>query len=181
MRSWPWTVWSARTPGRLSGSDVTSADGIDLMMVELPTLSGWIFYVSNLIIVSGYLFASLLITRRKGMARGMSWRAWFAGLSFFLLCGLTHVELAIHAFFNLRVINLDGTVDWHMLAIHIPQAASIWVFLWAMQLEGEPGTVPPGTPDMPIPLEGSAVEQPVDHRPESDFPYDGDDSREDGR
>ncbi len=121
-------------------------------MIDLPTPSGWVFYVSNLIIVSGYLFASMLITRRKGIAKDMSTRAWIAGLSFFLLCGLTHVELAIHAFFNLRVIELDGTVDWHMLLIHIPQAVSIWTFLWAMQLEGPPGEV------APIPLEGATVE-----------------------
>ncbi len=122
-------------------------------MGDLPTPSGWIFYVSNLIIVSGYLFASALITRRKGIAKGMSMRAWLAGLSFFLLCGLTHVELAFHAFFNLRVINLDGSVDWHMLLIHIPQAVSIWAFLWAMQLETPPAP-PTGVPVIPVPLEG---------------------------
>jgi hypothetical protein len=147
-------------------------------MIDLPTLSGWIFYVSNLIIVSGYLFASLLITRRKGMAKGMSLRAWLAGLSFFLLCGLTHVELAFHAFFNLRVIETDGTVDWHMLAIHIPQAASIWVFLWAMQLEGAPPPAPPGVPVLPVPLEGTAAEPEVEEPPSTNetgpphsFPY----------
>jgi hypothetical protein len=144
-----------------------------------PTFSGWIFYVSNLVIVSGYLFASLLITRRKGLAKGMSLRAWLAGLSFFLLCGLTHVELAFHAFFNLRVINLDGTVDWHMLVIHIPQAASIWTFLWAMQLEGAPPPNP-GEPSMPLPLEAvpvdPALEQPEaastnETGPPNSFPY----------
>ncbi len=117
---------------------------------QLPTFTGWIFYVSNLIIVAGYLFASMLIVRRKGAAGDMTPVAWMAGLSFFLLCGLTHIELAVHAFFNLRVINVDGTVDWHMLAIHIPQAASIWFFLWAMQVKPAP---PPGVP--PVPLEGA--------------------------
>ncbi len=140
---------------------LADVDPQDVWTLTLPTWSGWVFYVSNMVIVSGYLFASALITRRKGLAKGMSWRAWIAGLSFFLLCGLTHVELAIHAFFNLRVINVDGTVDWHMLAIHIPQAVSIWFFLWAMQLEGAPGTVPPGEA-APMPLEGAATDPALD-------------------
>jgi hypothetical protein len=118
----------------------------------VPTFSGWVFYVSNVVIVSGYIFASMLITRRKGIAKDMTWQAWVAGLSFFLLCGLTHVELAIHAFFNRRVINVDGTVDWHMLLIHIPQAASIWAFLWSMSVEP-----PPKAGDPPVPLEGAAA------------------------
>ncbi len=120
----------------------------DIANWQVPTLSGWIFYFSNVVIVAGYAAASLAITRRKGLAKGFSWRVWLAGLSFFLFCGLTHVELAIHAFFNLRIINLDGTVDWHMLAIHIPQAASIWLFLWASATEkGQ---------DDDLPLEGLA-------------------------
>jgi hypothetical protein len=119
--------------------------------IATPTFSGWVFYVSNLAIVSGYLVAALLITRRKGMAAGMSWRAWFAGLSFFLLCGFTHIELAFHAFLNKPMLNTDGSVDWHMLAIHIPQAVSIWLFLWTVQHEGDP------KPDgLPLPLEGAA-------------------------
>jgi hypothetical protein len=126
-------------------------------MIELPTLSGWVFYVSNLVIVSGYLFASALITRRKGVAKDMSLRAWIAGLAFFGLCGLTHIELALHAFFNARVINLDGTVSWHMLAIHIPQGISIWAFLWSMQTPGAAGTAPPDVV-APVPLEGAAVD-----------------------
>ncbi len=136
-------------------------------VLSMPTFSGWVFYVSNMIIVSGYLFASALITRRKGMAAGMSTRAWVAGLSFFGLCGLTHVELAFHAFFNLRVINVDGTVDWHMLAIHIPQGISIWTFLWAMQLEAPPAPAP-GEPVIPVPLEGFTADPAVTPDPASD-------------
>jgi hypothetical protein len=153
---------------------LAAVDPQDVWSFQLPTFTGWIFYVSNMIIVSGYLFASVLIIRRKGVAKDMSNRAWIAGLSFFLLCGLTHVELAIHAFFNLRVINVDGTVDWHMLAIHIPQGASIWAFLWSMQTPGAAGTVPEGTV-APVPLEGAAVDpEPSSNEegPPHSFPYD---------
>lgn len=110
------------------------------------TLSAFIFYVSNLAIVSGYLFASLLITRRYGVARDMTRRAWIAGLAFFFLCGMTHVELALHAALDAPLIKTldDWSQAWHLHAIHVPQAVSIWAFLWAMQarpraapLEGE--------------------------------------------
>lgn len=101
----------------------------------MPTLSGWVFYLSNLVIISGYLTAAMLITRRKGKAKDLSVRSWLAGLSFFLLCGLTHVELAFHAFIGEPMIEADGSISWHMLAIHIPQGISIWAFLWAVQHE----------------------------------------------
>ena len=73
------------------------------------TLSAWAFYVSNLGIVAGYLTASLLMARRKASAESMSWRAWIAGTSFFVLCGLTHVELAVHAFSGDTLLEADGT------------------------------------------------------------------------
>ncbi len=111
--------------------------------------SAFIFYVSNLGIVSGYLFASIMITLRKGAARDMSTRAWVAGLAFFLLCGLTHVELAFHAALGVRIIGPEGGVGWHMHLVHIPQAVSIWAFLWAMQggpLEAAATLPKPGVP-----------------------------------
>jgi len=93
------------------------------------TLSALGFYLENLVIISGYLFAAIMITRRIAIAQDLSWRSWFAGLSFFLLCGLTHAELAYHAFIAERIIHDDGSVDLHMHLVHIPQALSIWVFL----------------------------------------------------
>lgn len=115
-------------------------------MMELPTVSGFVFYLSNLVIVSGYLAAALVITRRK---KGLSRAVRVAGLAFFLLCGLTHIELALHAYGE-TLIGVDGGVSWHMLAIHIPQGLSIWAFLWALQRD-RPGA---------IPLEGAAVADP---------------------
>lgn len=121
-------------------------------MMELPTVSGFVFYLSNLVIVSGYLAAALVIIRRKGNAKDMSWTSWVAGIAFFLLCGLTHVELALHAYFGDTLIGTDGSVSWHMLAIHIPQGLSIWAFLWALQRDNDRRLV--------IPLEGAAVVDP---------------------
>lgn len=140
----------AATVGRLLAHD--GENGADLVDVILdpnrPTTSGWVFYVSNLIIVAGYLTAAALIVRRKGVASGMSWRTLIGGLSFFVLCGATHIELAIHAFLNEPLIPLDGRVEWHMLVIHIVQAASIWGFLWAVNYDARGSA--------PIPLEGAA-------------------------
>lgn len=135
------------------GWALVRSGGNDIIDVVLdparPTTSGWVFYVSNLFIVAGYLTAATLIVRRKGVASTMSWRTLIGGLSFFVLCGATHVELAFHAFVNEPLIPADGHVEWHMLIIHILQAASIWGFLWAVLHDAA------GAP--PLPLEGAAA------------------------
>ncbi len=109
-----------------------------------------LFFASNLVIVSGYLTASLLISRRKGPAAQMSRVTWFAGLSFFALCGLTHIELALHGLFEVPMVAPEnGAIPWHVMLVHIPQAVSIWAFLWTIQRQ-------PGE-SRPLPLEGAAV------------------------
>jgi hypothetical protein len=107
------------------------------------TVSAAVFYTANLVIVSGYLFAALTITRRLAVAKDLSWRAWFAGLSFFLFCGLTHTELAYHAYIGAQIIHPDGSVDWHMQLIHVPQAVSIWGFLLSVRGVGPQPTSGP--------------------------------------
>jgi hypothetical protein len=97
------------------------------------TSSAGLFYTSNLVIVSGYAFAALLITRRVTGAHDLSWRAWLAGIMFFVFCGLTHVELALHSYAGARILDDAGNVKWHMNFIHIPQALSIWLFLLSMR------------------------------------------------
>lgn len=117
------------------------------------TLSAFVFYVSNMVIVSGYLFAALQIARRRFGPTQLRRRARASGLAFFLLCGLTHLELALHAAIGDRIVTDTGGVDWHMHAIHIPQAFSIWLFLWAMW------------PAKSAPLEGAAAPPPEPDRP----------------
>ena len=113
----------------------------------MPTTTGWIFYVSNLVIVSGYLAAAIAITRRKALAANMSWRAWAAGIAFFVLCGFTHVELAIHAWTGEAITARgDEGLEFHVWFHMLLQAPAIWLFLLAMAGEGR------------APLEGSATD-----------------------
>lgn len=102
------------------------------MMREVAP-SAVVFYTANLVIVSGYLFAAVLITRRYAFTRGLSVRAWAAGLAFFTLCGMTHFEMAWHSYRGESTIDVDGSVDLHMNLIHIPQAFAIWIFLLAVR------------------------------------------------
>lgn len=125
------------------------------MTHHLPTLSAWLFYAGNVVIVAGYLTAAIIITRRRGMrpfAGRMRLRTWLAGLGFFLLCGATHAEMALHTWMGERLLRDDGTISWHMVAIHVVQAVAIWCFLMYSQSDKE--TVTDG------PLEGTARVEP---------------------
>lgn len=116
-----------------------------------PTWSAWLFYAGNVVIVAGYLTAAIIITRRRGLqplAGRMRLRTWLSGLGFFLLCGATHLEMALHTYLQHRVLRDDGTVSWHMVAIHVVQAVAIWCFL--MYSQADEGTVDD------VPLEGTA-------------------------
>ena len=120
-----------------------------------PALSAWLFYAGNIVIVAGYLTAAIILTRRRGLhpfASRMRLRTWLSGLGFFLLCGATHAEMAVHTLLDERMIHDDGTVSWHMVGIHVVQAVAIWCFLRYAQSDRE--TI--GDP----PLEGTAHAEP---------------------
>lgn len=135
------------------------------------SVSAFLFYTSNLVIVSGYAFAAFLITKRA-LGATLSIRAWVAGISFFVFCGLSHLEMAYHSYMGESILRSDGSVSWHQLAIHIPQAFAIWLFLLSMRpLLNEPqrgpfmklrcwwwrlGLPSGGSPVMQTPLEGVA-------------------------
>lgn len=99
-----------------------------------------LFYASNLMIVSGYLFLAWgMVSRSVPGVQRLSPRAWIGGWSFLVLCAATHTELAWHAHAGHQIVGDDGSVDWHMNFIHIAQALAIWVLLFAIR----PGIVKP--------------------------------------
>lgn len=122
---------------------------------DAPTWSAWLFYASNIVILFGYLLAAILITVRRGLrpfANRMRLRTWISGLGFFLLCGATHAEMALHTWMGERMIRGDGTVSWHMVTVHVVQAVAIWCFLMYSQTDRDTVTEPP--------LEGTAKPEP---------------------
>ena len=54
------------------------------------------------------------------------------GALFFITCGLTHLELAIH---SLREPPAASLVSWHMLVIHSVQVVAVWLFIAGLYQE----------------------------------------------
>ena len=85
-----------------------------------------IFATTNLTILAGYMFAAVAVGPRF---RGVDFTTKVAGFWFFALCGITHLELALHALFTKDGITLDDFTSFHMVVMHAAQAWSIWAFL----------------------------------------------------
>lgn len=78
-----------------------------------------VYAVENVIITAGYIWAARYVVPHLPV-RPVTFAG---GIGFFLLCGLTHLEHAVHALFYRAPVHL------HDHLIHAPQAVAVWVFL----------------------------------------------------
>lgn len=96
-----------------------------------------IFVLSNLAIASGYIYAASAVVPQMKARR---WQTKVGGILFFLTCGLTHLELALHAAAE-TAGGLSDFESWHMIAIHLVQACAVWLFLTSLYRELVEGTI----------------------------------------
>jgi hypothetical protein len=96
----------------------------------------YLFFLSNLGIIAGYGAAaiSLAFAHKLFPAICHFLGRWtrVAGVSFFVLCALTHAEMAFHIIVQEPLLNAgpgEEPIPWHMVLIHAPQAVSILAFL----------------------------------------------------
>lgn len=90
-----------------------------------------VFVLVNLGIVAGYMFlAGVVVPRTNAQLRSTRW----GGVVFFLTCGLTHLELAVHAAAD-QPITLADFESWHMLAVHVVQVIAVWFFVIGLYRE----------------------------------------------
>lgn len=89
------------------------------------------FVLSNLSIFSGYLFIALVLVPNY---RVRFWYTKLGGFLFFLTCGFTHLELAVHAWFD-GGLPLPEMTSWHMMGVHVVQAAAVWMFVVGLYVE----------------------------------------------
>ncbi len=111
-------------------------------MSDHPSLL-FLFVIANLIITMGYVYLALTIVPKL---RVSLLRTKIGGVGFFVLCGLTHSDMAFMALFHPHMSMGDMAVSWHGLAIHIPQALCVWLFVTGLYIEIGAGTltsVPP--------------------------------------
>jgi hypothetical protein len=84
-----------------------------------------VFGLFNLAIFAGYFFVALFIAPELDIP---SRRTRLSGVVFFATCGLTHIDLAYHAFMEEALRVSDFTSPFH-LAVHGAQAISVWFFV----------------------------------------------------
>lgn len=100
-------------------------------MTQHPVLL-LIFIVANVVIASAYIYLALTVMRRINV-RLLSTR--IGGIGFFGLCGLTHLEMAYNALAHSNVSFGMMDTSWYMLAIHVPQAVCVWMFVTGLYVE----------------------------------------------
>jgi len=103
-------------------------------MIGMPTdldvtLTG-IFILSNLVIVGGYVFIGVRVVPAATVRLR---RTRIGGIGFFLLCAGTHLHMAWHAFTDPDYAAHATT--WHVLGIHVVQAAAVWAFVIGLYIE----------------------------------------------
>lgn len=89
------------------------------------------FVLSNLGIFSGYLFIAFVLVP------GFTVQHWFTkvgGFFFFLTCGFTHLELAVHTWWD-GGLPLSEMTSWHMLTNHAVQVVAVWMFIVGLYVE----------------------------------------------
>lgn len=92
------------------------------------TYSSIIFIIANLVITAGYLFVALRIAPYFKVTYLYT---KIGGIFFFILCGLTHAQMAYYAWTQTH----HDYTSWVSLAIHIPQAIAVWMFVLGLYRE----------------------------------------------
>lgn len=86
------------------------------------------FIIANLAITAGYLFVAFKIAPNFKVTK---WYTKIGGVLFFLLCGMTHLQMAYHAWSGTH----HSYTSWVSLAIHIPQSIAVWMFVYGIYVE----------------------------------------------
>lgn len=119
-----------------------------MTLTEHPVLL-LLFALANLTITLGYIYLALVVLPR---IRVTLLQTKIGGVGFFLLCGLTHTDMALTALFDPDMSMGAMATSWHALAIHLPQAVCVWLFVTGLYIEvGQWGIVPPQKPSDPPP------------------------------
>lgn len=90
-----------------------------------------LFFLSNLGIFFGYLFVAVKVAPNFKISKLYT---KIGGIVFFVTCGLTHADLALHAWAQ-EAITYNDFVSPHMLGIHFVQVIAVWVFVLGLYNE----------------------------------------------
>ncbi len=92
-----------------------------------------LFILSNLAITAGYVYLAFAVIPKVKIRLK---RTKVGGVGFFLLCGITHLMLALGPVFDNSDVTMAETgASWLMLAVHVPQAICVWLFAGGLFIE----------------------------------------------
>lgn len=100
-------------------------------LIENPLLL-FVFVMANVLITCGYIYLAVQVVPR---VRVTLRRTKIGGIGFFLLCAGTHLDMAYHALFYPGKSIQDMFISPEMLAIHVPQAVAVWLFVTGLYVE----------------------------------------------
>ncbi len=104
----------------------------------------FIFVLANLTIALAYLWLALAVLPSIPVKLT---RTKIGGVGFFLLCGLTHAVMAISSILHPGMSMSEMATSWYSLAIHIPQAIAVWMFVTGLYIEIAHWGFVPHTPE----------------------------------
>lgn len=92
----------------------------------------FVFIMANLAITLGYAFVALRIVPQMQVSL---LRTKIGGVGFFGLCGATHLGMVYNALFEAKMTFAVMSSTWPMVAIHLPQAVCVWLFVTGLYIE----------------------------------------------
>lgn len=95
------------------------------------TLTAWLFYAGNVLLIAAYLVIAALLLRPRGFTgRGqLSPTLTTITVLFFVSCALLHTELAVHAYQRVPlVVRDDGGVDLPFTVLVLVQLFLVIMF-----------------------------------------------------
>lgn len=103
-----------------------------LMSANENSFALFLFVLANLAITLGYLYLAFTVVPKVPVTLK---RTKIGGTGFFVLCGLTHTDMALSALFHSSMTLGQMMTSWHMLGIHVPQAICVWLFVTGLYIE----------------------------------------------
>jgi hypothetical protein len=103
-------------------------------MCDQP-LAVWWFALTNLAIVAGYLFIAVTVAPLFMKRVGVSlWTTRLGGIAFFLLCGATHLWIAMAGMSD-QHMGCEMATSTTMQIVHTAQAVAVWAFVIGLYVE----------------------------------------------
>ena len=92
---------------------------------------GWLVAAAGLTLVVGYAFVMIYIAPNFRSTRSL---ARVGAVFFFMLCALTHLELAVH-YMAREPIGMGELESVHMALMMVPQALAVFMFMSGLHVE----------------------------------------------